>query len=177
MNFKVSGEPAASDLFLTCFPDFQKTLLLTYFSPILCFRGFVAGSPLHNFLRSGEWPEGLRVRMKGKRDSQSSHSPSKSREDRLFGRDIAWDIQSPWRKNPPNLEKVQERKSSPKRKFSGRISRGRPDVIRVDVPGQNFGQALEPLKNKHLGADVHDPNAWTSMSPGGAKKLGRKNSG
>ena len=34
-------------------------------------------------------------------------------------------------------------KNSPKRKFSGRISRGRPGVIRVDVLGQNFGQALE----------------------------------
>ena len=35
---------------------------------------------------------------------------------------------------------VQERKISPKRKFSGRISRGHPGVIRADVPTQNFGQ-------------------------------------
>ena len=34
----------------------------------------------------------------------------------------------------------QERKSSPKRKFSGRISRGHPGVIRADIPVQNFGQ-------------------------------------
>ena len=36
--------------------------------------------------------------------------------------------------------KYQERKISPKRKFSGRISRGHPGVIRADVPAQNFGQ-------------------------------------
>ena len=33
--------------------------------------------------------------------------------------------------------------SSPKRKFSGRISRGHPGPIRVDAPGQTLGQALE----------------------------------
>ena len=37
-------------------------------------------------------------------------------------------------------EKRHKRKTSPKRKFSGRISRGHPGVIRVDIPAQNFGQ-------------------------------------
>ena len=36
--------------------------------------------------------------------------------------------------------------------------------IPADVRGQNFGQALKILekKNKHFGADVHDPKARTS---------------
>ena len=34
----------------------------------------------------------------------------------------------------------QERKISPKRKFSGQISRGHPGVIHADIPAQNFGQ-------------------------------------
>ena len=37
----------------------------------------------------------------------------------------------------------QERKISPKRKFSGRISRGHPGVIRADIPAQNFGQGAQ----------------------------------
>ena len=38
---------------------------------------------------------------------------------------------------------IQERKISPKRKFSGRISRGHPGVIRADIPVQNFGQGAQ----------------------------------
>ena len=38
---------------------------------------------------------------------------------------------------------VQERKSSPKSKFLGRISRGHPGVIRADIPAQNFGQGAQ----------------------------------
>ena len=37
--------------------------------------------------------------------------------------------------------KGQERKDSPKRKFLGRISRGRPGVIRADVPGHKLQAA------------------------------------
>ena len=37
---------------------------------------------------------------------------------------------------------------------------------------KNFGQAktLKNLKNKHLGADIHEPNARTSMTRRGCKK-------
>ena len=38
------------------------------------------------------------------------------------------------------VAKSQERKTSPKRKFLGRTSRGHPGVIRADIPAQNFGQ-------------------------------------
>ena len=67
----------------------------------------------------------------------------------------------------------QERKSSPKSKFWGRISGGRPrGYPRWMSDGKNFGHALEILKkNKHFGADIHDPKARTSMTPGGFKKL------
>ena len=51
---------------------------------------------------------------------------------------------------------------------SGR-KKNRPNRFRrtADVSGsfvrtsrvKNFGQALETWKNKHLGADIHDPNA------------------
>ena len=51
----------------------------------------------------------------------------------------------------------QERKSSPKRKFLGRTSRGHLRVIRADIPGQNFGQSpRNPGKTSIL--------AWTSMT-------------
>ena len=63
-------------------------------------------------------------------------------------------------------------KSSANRKFSGHIPLGRPGVIRADVPGQKVRADPRNLgKNKHVGADVHDPNARTSMTPGGCKKL------
>ena len=48
---------------------------------------------------------------------------------------------------------------------------GYPATSRV----KNSGQALETLeKTKHLGANIHDPNARTSMTPGGCKKLCEK---
>ena len=65
------------------------------------------------------------------------------------------------------------KKKQPKEKFLGRISRGRPRIIRADVPGQKF-RALKTLENKHFGADIHDPSARTSMTPGGCKKTSRK---
>ena len=61
---------------------------------------------------------------------------------------------------------IQERKSSPKSKFWGWISRGRPRGYPGGRPGaKNFGQALKILENKHFGADIHDPKARTSMTP------------
>ena len=43
---------------------------------------------------------------------------------------------------------------------------------------KSFGQALETLENKHSAADIHDPNAGTSMTPGGCNKTsGRKTLG
>ena len=75
------------------------------------------------------------------------------------------------------LRKVQERENRPKRKFSGRISRGRPVVNRADFPGQKL-RAGPRNKNRHLGADIHDPNPRTSMTPEGCNKnFGQKNIG
>ena len=73
----------------------------------------------------------------------------------------------------------QERKSSPKRKFLGRISRGHPGVIRADIPAQNFGPGPSKSwkKNKHFGADVHDPKARTSTTPRVFQKLRSNNFG
>ena len=54
----------------------------------------------------------------------------------------------------------------------GRTSRGHPGVIRADIPTQNFGQgAQNPGKNKHLGADIHDPKARTSTTLRDSQKL------
>ena len=54
----------------------------------------------------------------------------------------------------------------------GRTSRGHPRVIRADIPAQNFGQGGENLgKNKHRGADIHDPKARTSMTLRDFQKL------
>ena len=39
------------------------------------------------------------------------------------------------------------------------------------------GRPSKPWKSKHLGADIHDPNARTSMTPGGAKNFGQQNFG
>ena len=68
--------------------------------------------------------------------------------------------------------KNQERKSSPKRKFLGRTSRGHPGVIRADVPAQNFGQGGQNLGKQAFwrghpwpeGADVHDPKGFPKTS-------------
>ena len=73
---------------------------------------------------------------------------------------------------------VQGRKISPKRKFWGRTSGGHPGVIRADIRAQNFGQGGQnPGKNKHLGADIHDPKARTSMNVGDFQKLRSENFG
>ena len=73
----------------------------------------------------------------------------------------------------------QERKISPKRKFLGQISRGHPGVIRADIPAQNFGSGPSKSwkKNKHLGADIHDPKARTSTTPRDLQKLRSENFG
>ena len=66
----------------------------------------------------------------------------------------------------------QERKSSPKSKFWGRISGGRPRGYPGGHPGAKTSvKPSKPWKNKHFGADAHDPKARTSMTPGGLKKL------
>ena len=68
--------------------------------------------------------------------------------------------------------RIQERKISPKRKFLGRTSRGHPGVIRADIPARNFGQGTQNTgKNKHLGADIHDPKVRTSTTPRDFQKL------
>ena len=53
---------------------------------------------------------------------------------------------------------------------------GYPADVHADIPADVWGQktSVKPSKfwkNKHFGADVHDPKARTSMTPGGAKKL------
>ena len=66
----------------------------------------------------------------------------------------------------------QERKISPKRKFWGRISRGHPGVIRAGYPGPKLRSGRsKPWKNKHLGADIHDPKARTSTTLRDFQKL------
>ena len=49
-------------------------------------------------------------------------------------------------------------------RMSMRISRGRPGATDLVRPSKSW-------KNKHFGADVHDPKARTSTTPGGFKKL------
>ena len=66
----------------------------------------------------------------------------------------------------------QERKIGPKRTFSGRISRGRPGVIRADILAQNFGKSPQnpgktSIRRGHPspeGADVHDPKGSSQIS-------------
>ena len=76
--------------------------------------------------------------------------------------------QGKWVRYPPlryYLEKVlrysQERKFSPKRKFSARHPCGHP--------AKNFGQALQILENKHFGTDIPRGRPW--------KNFGLKNFG
>ena len=86
-------------------------------------------------------------------------------------------ISSPshWHFHAGGAPKIQERKISPKRKFWGRTSRGHPGVIRADIPAQNFGQGgRNPGKNKHFGADIHDPKARTSTTLSGFQNFGQK---
>ena len=79
------------------------------------------------------------------------------------------------RKNPH----AQERKISPKSKFWGRISGGHPRGYPGGRPGAKTSvKPSKSWKNKHLGADVHDPKARMWMTPGGFKKTSvRKTSG
>ena len=65
----------------------------------------------------------------------------------------------------------QERKSSPKSKFWGRISRGRPRGNLGGRPGAKASVGpSKSWKNKHFGAGIHDPKARTSMTRRGWKK-------
>ena len=60
--------------------------------------------------------------------------------------------------------------------------KGFRDGYPADVPGhlcsrvKNSGRPSKPGKNKRLGADMHDPNAWTSMTPR-VPNFGQKNFG
>ena len=72
----------------------------------------------------------------------------------------------------------QERKSTPNSKFWGRISRGRPRRYPGGHPGAKTSvRPSRSWKTKHLGADIHDPKARTSITPGVLKTFGRKNFG
>ena len=65
----------------------------------------------------------------------------------------------------------QERKTAQRESFRDRYP--------ADVPGSFVqkisGRPSKPWKNEHLGADIHDPNPRTSMTPAGAKHFGQKN--
>ena len=66
----------------------------------------------------------------------------------------------------------QEKKGSPKRKFSGQLLPGHLGVIRADIPAQHFGSGRsKSFKNKHLGADIHDPKVRTSTTLRDFQKL------
>ena len=72
----------------------------------------------------------------------------------------------------------QERKSSPKSKSWGQISGRRPREYPGGCPGEKtYVKPRNPGKDKHFGADVHDPKAGTSMTAGGFKKFGQINFG
>ena len=73
---------------------------------------------------------------------------------------------------------VQERKISPKRKFSGRTSRGHPGVIRADIPAQNFGQGGQNPGNKSISAQTSMTRRRGRPRPEGiSKNFGQKNFG
>ena len=83
--------------------------------------------------------------------------------------------------SPPGLTmtNIQERKNSPKSKCWGRISRGRPRGYPGGRPGAKTSvRPSKSWKNKHFGADIHDPKARTSMTLGAFQKTSvRKNFG
>ena len=70
------------------------------------------------------------------------------------------------------VPKFQEQKSSPKSKFWGGISGGRPRGYPGGHPGAKTSvKPSKSCKNKHFGADIHDPKARTSMTAGRFKKI------
>ena len=72
---------------------------------------------------------------------------------------------------------VQEQ-NQPKSKFLGRCPADIRGSIRTDIPAQNFGQGCsKSWKNKHLGADIHDPKARTSTTLRDFQKLRSENFG
>ena len=72
----------------------------------------------------------------------------------------------------PYMHSSQDRKSSPKSKFWGRISRRRLRGYPGGRPGAKTSvRPSNSLKNEHFGADIHEPKARTSMTPGGLKEL------
>ena len=72
----------------------------------------------------------------------------------------------------------QKRKSSPKRKFLERTSRGHPGVIRADVPGQNFGQGPRNPGKTCISARTSMTRRRGRPRPQGTpKNFGQKNFG
>ena len=77
-----------------------------------------------------------------------------------------------WHTACPCRPTFQERKSCPKSKFRGRISRASTQISRRTSGGKNFGQALEILEKQTFrcghpwpeGADVHDPRGFKKTS-------------
>ena len=60
-----------------------------------------------------------------------------------------------WRLQSSGTKKTAQRESFRARK---------PGVIRADVPGQKLRGPSKTWKNKHLGVDIHDPNAGMSTT-------------
>ena len=76
-----------------------------------------------------------------------------------------------WRRSCSSCGKQPRAKKRTKEKVFGadipRTSGGRSP--------KTSGRPSKPWKNKHLGADFHDPNSRTSITPGGAQKLRAEN--
>ena len=74
--------------------------------------------------------------------------------------------------------KSQERKSSPKRKFLGRISRGHRGAIRADIPAQNFGQGGQNPGKTSISVRTSMTRRRGRPRPSGvSKNFGQKNFG
>ena len=78
----------------------------------------------------------------------------------------------------PRGPKDREQKISPKRKFSGRISRGHPGVIRADILAQNFGQVPQNPGKTSIWARTSITRRRGRPRPQGIfKNFGQKNFG
>ena len=96
--------------------------------------------------------------------------------------DLFWasGVEKPTRSNLEGVSKIRNGKSAQRvsfgagypRRYPGRYPGGRPGAKTSVKPSKSW------KKNKHFGADVHDPKARKSMTPGGFKKTSvRKTSG
>ena len=69
------------------------------------------------------------------------------------------------------MREIRNEKAAQRVSFGGSYPADVHADIPADVRGQKLRSGLEILeKNKHFGADMHDPKARTSMTPGGKKK-------